>query len=385
MKLSKSLLYIAVAISVIGYLPLIYLNPTLYETLRFALYAIMLSLIACNFSLPQITHNRMLSNASIVVIIISILFLSFYAIGLNFTSSDLLQTIVPLCCVMIGYCGNYSKKSMTRIALFYIVLSVFVASISASTYSSIINAGYYSYLLEGKNQIGAIVAIATSLAIYILPQLDNKYLRIILVVGIIIGVFASYIIGCRSAFMALLILTIIIQFKRNHDKLFKYIFLSGIIIFFIYLICGDQIISLLNDFFIREKDVNDIDDVSSGRMERNRLAVDYILNNFFAGELIYQSNIPLIHNYLLLKFVRYGVFALPFVIYYLIFISHSFIKIKNSRSLSMEYVGFYIIIIPYIVSLLEPSAPFGPGSLYFFSYILYGFSLRQINLNKYNL
>lgn len=379
MKLSCRLLYLAVAISAICYIPFIYLSPTLYSALRLALYAIMLLLIAINVSLVKITNNRMLSSLSILVATILILFLSFYAIGLNFTGSDISQTIVPFCCVIIGYCGNFSKGSINQVTIFYVLLSVIIASLSASTYSSIRSVGDYSFLLEGKNQIGAIVAIASSLALYILPQQNSKYVKIALASSIVIGVITSYIIGCRSAFLAFLLSAIILQVKRNYNNILKYVVLSGILLFFIYILWGDQITSLLNDFFVGDKDVNDMDDVSSGRMDRNRLAIDYILNNFFIGELLYPSNIPLIHNYLLLKWVRYGICALPFLIYYLTFISHAFIQLKNSRFLSIEYIGFFIIIIPYIVSMLEPGAPFGPGSIYFFTYILYGFSLRQIN------
>lgn len=379
MRFTLILLYIAIAISTLSYIPNIYLNIPLYGILRMSLYTIMISEIALTFSFSKVINNGLLRNSIIIIAVLIILFLCFYAIGLNYRSSDITQSITPLSCIIIGYCGNFSNKDINRLTIFYIILSVIVAALSASTYSAIMDIGEYSYLLEGKNQIGAIVAVAISLAVYLIPLQTNKYYKVSLIASLFIGIFASYIIGCRSAFLSFILFTFFVFVKRNLNNLFKYTMIACIAIFVIYFFWEEQITSIFENFFVGDKNANDLDDISSGRMDRNIAAINYILDNFFSGELIYYSHIPLIHNYILLKWVRYGVFAIPFLCFYLMIIINAASKVINNKQLLHAQMGFYIIIIPYIISMLEPGAPFGPGSVYFFTYLIYGFSLNRIN------
>ena len=49
----------------------------------------------------------------------------------------------------------------------------------------------------------------------------------------------------------------------------------------------------------------------------------------------------------------------------------------REKRLQLEYIGFFIPIIPFFISLLEPSFPFGPGTVQVFVYVLFGHALQH--------
>lgn len=71
--------------------------------------------------------------------------------------------------------------------------------------------------------------------------------------------------------------------------------------------------------------------------------------------------------------------GIPFcytLFYIIIFILKN---IRRASVVNFEQIGVYLLIIPFIISLLEPSFPFGPGSVQVFTYILFGYSLNKIS------
>ncbi len=334
--------------------------------------------VISSISVTKIFKNRLLVFLNFTIIIISILFLIFYALNLNFRDADIVQVLIPFLCVLSFYCSHFLRKDINILTIYFIILSLIVGGISAGTYSSLRTYGEWSYLLEGKNQIGAILALSTSLSYFIIPYQKGR-IKYCMWFCFLLGVVLSYIIGCRSAFLATLILVAFFSYKRYRHRWGNLVLIALFLFPIIFVFLGDNILLIFSDFFIGDKNTASLDDISSGRMERNISAIKYIYANFFVGELQQQSNIPLIHNYLLLKFVRYGVFAFPFMFYYL---SYAFFAVKGFKRMkqgSFDCIGFCILIIPYVVSLLEPGAPFGPGTIYMFPYLLYGFSLKKIN------
>ena len=344
----------------------------------------MISFTFLALSLKDISKNREIKMLAIPIFISIIQFLIYYSFSLNYNEYDITLLIIPYTCVISSYSLNFTDKDMTRLLTFYICLALLIGAISARVYSTISYGSDDMYLIAGKNQIGAILSIALTSSFYLslIKEGIKKYLYAL---GAIIGISISSAIGCRSAFLAALLCIVYLFYKRttgtkNFYKVFAFTFVSTpFIIYFAH----DIIINFLNDFFIGERGAyQSVDDISSGRIDRNIAALSYIGSNLFHGEFIYKSGIPLIHNYILLRLVRYGLFALPLIVYYIQYIYIALKQTTKSDLLIISKIGFYIIIIPYVISMLEPQAPFGPGSVYIMVYILFGYSLNKVKFNK---
>ena len=66
-----------------------------------------------------------------------------------------------------------------------------------------------------------------------------------------------------------------------------------------------------------------------------------------------------------------------FILVYLIFFVKIIKEYFRDKELQFDKMGFFIPIIPFFISLLEPSFPFGPGTVQVFVYVLFGHALQQ--------
>jgi len=48
----------------------------------------------------------------------------------------------------------------------------------------------------------------------------------------------------------------------------------------------------------------------------------------------------------------------------------------------IQNIGFYVFMVPLIISLVEPTFPYSPGTGVIFSFVLLGFSICQIETKK---
>ena len=84
-----------------------------------------------------------------------------------------------------------------------------------------------------------------------------------------------------------------------------------------------------------------------------------------------------IHNYPLNRLFEFGlIFAFPVLLLYLYLLSRSIIQTIRSDNHNIYNIGFYLLIIPFIISMAEPTFPFGPGTATVFNYIIFGVALR---------
>ena len=154
----------------------------------------------------------------------------------------------------------------------------------------------------------------------------------------------------------------------------------GLFLAIIFLCSFNFLLSML----IGKHDVSDLNSLSTGRIERNMLGLAYISEHVWDGELIHESNIPWIHNYVILRLVRYGIWSFLFLFFYFyLFVCAVKNIMKAGKKVSIVNVGFFLLIVPYFVSLLEPSAPFGPGSNVFMLYIILGITMRAQYVSQY--
>lgn len=189
------------------------------------------------------------------------------------------------------------------------------------------------------------------------------------------------IMRSRTAMACALLIILYLMFIKYK---WKALYVVPFFIVIIFLSWGNQIVNIFNTSVIGNYDVTDLNSLTSGRTDRNEAAISFISNHLCFGLLDNEfidyryavSHFSIPHFYILWKLVRYGfVFALPFLIVYLwiIKVGYDFAKCNVKK----YQIPIACLIIAYITSLGEYCAPFGPGTSFVITYIVFGRALRE--------
>lgn len=376
-NIKRYLLYFVIILVAISYYPPLYSVEAIYSAIRLGLYAVVILLVILTFSFKSLLKNSLLKVGGTVILLILLEFLVFYAFDLRFEFSDVWQLIIVLLCISIGFnLKNVGVGRVNQLLQLYAAIGVSVGLISFNFYKDAISE-LNVYAIEGKNQLGLIISSASAVALYLgisLPKLSKQWVfRFFFLSGMTI----LLLMGARSAFAALLVFASIFLYKALTRKQRIW---CGIILIVILVCSFDFLFTML----IGNHDATDLNSISTGRLERNILGIAYISEHFWEGELYHASNIPWIHNYVILRLVKYGVWSFLFLFFYFyLFARIASNVLKVRRWVRLENVGFFLLIVPYFISLLEPSAPFGPGSNVFMLYIILGITMRAQYMSRY--
>jgi hypothetical protein len=145
------------------------------------------------------------------------------------------------------------------------------------------------------------------------------------------------------------------------------------VILLIYLLLPVSVKEYVTDSFL----LNSEYDITSGRMSRNEQAIHFLENNLLWGNINKTSRIDWIHNYPLLQLYDFGViggFPVLCLYFYILFIILKYLF--KSNIFDIRNIGFILPIVPFGISLAEPTYPFGPGTVNVFYFIAFGIALR---------
>lgn len=376
-QLKIVLLLVLITISSFSYIPNIYLNDSLYSMLHLVLLASMVGLTILTNNFFKLLNNKFLNRIVLYLVLFSFFILPLYALGYRVTFQDIIQIAIVCFSVWIGYELYLKERGITILLFIYACCASILGVSSLFTYLGSMSMAGNMYAIIGKNQIGAIVSIAAFVMFYTSQTSSIKKYRFIALLLFIFLIIILTVVRCRTALLAFLLVAIFSFVKINPTRKLALYSVFG---FLLFLIFSQQLFEIFQEAFLGDRGFSDMDDLSSNRLERNVQGLSYFANNPFIGEMKEYSGIAIIHNYLLNRFVLYGIWAFPLAMCYFIFLLKIFKKTFIPRSFSFYDVGFFALIIPFICSLLEPDAPFGPGTVQSFTYILFGYSLK----NTYN-
>lgn len=369
-KLAIRFLYLLLAMVFVSYLPTAYsANLNVYLSRGIMVVMAIVAIIS-------IFQSGFLKNYFFRALIIAIIFLvlefSFFSLfQYNFEMDDVRQLLIVFLCMVVGYFISVTEKQFTNLCLFYII-----STIALGGYAIIFYTGSFSFatdrtLISSKNQVGAMVAVGGALALYFNLIVSRR--KLLFLILSVLAFAVSAVLRDRSAFVALIFYTFIISFKKIPAYKVIIAMLVAVLIYIFFR-------SIIDSFFTNAligRGSWDIDDLSTGRAERNRMGIQYLYDHFWDGELLQRAYIPWIHNYLLLRLVRYGVWSMLFMIVYFKFVVKIIKETLQMKRLHLDSIGFFVPIIPFFISMLEPSFPFGPGTVQFFVYVLFGQSLQK--------
>ena len=118
-------------------------------------------------------------------------------------------------------------------------------------------------------------------------------------------------------------------------------------------------------------------DFTSGRLDTYRDAVAIFLNNPLMGNIRQMEQIAWVHNYPLLKLSSFGLlFSWPVLLLYC-YILWQVISRSFHYKESVSFANLFLLV-PFLISMAEPTFPFGPGTATVFNFILFGMADRAI-------
>ena len=370
-RIAKTLVITILVLSTLMFLPWIYLTPV-YYIMRYAIMAMTAAALVLTFSL-----TRSLSVRFVRLLILTIVSMALVYLFIPVRISDIAQLVVALITVILGINLEWKERDWADICYYYTVLMVAVTICNSLVYAGGLYVPEYYMFDEGKNQVGAMVAIGAAGCFYFGMKWREQ--RVSFWVISFLALLCLVLIRARSDCFALIACMLLITAKETDFRV-KWnvkavltiigIILIGVIIYTGFI--GDE----LHTFMYGGKNADNINDITSRRWNRNQQGMEILRHHHTVEELHNPMKIPFIHNYPLLRLVRYSVFSLPLLLFYIYFGISALIEVFKTRKSQVKQVGWIVCCIPLLISFAEPNFPYGPGLVQMMAFLLLGFSLR---------
>ncbi len=297
-------------------------------------------------------------------------------------SGEIRPLTICLIALAVGWRLDLDDIKLRNILLVFSISTLYIGFVQIYT-----NIGGFvienQILADNKNALGLMLASSITILTYIAFEKQSKKNWTILYWIAIVALFAVILtIRARTATLVAFFSVLLILYRKIHKSYFVLIVvLIPVLVFLAMLIFPSNITDYIISSFYSGYEGRDI---TSGRFYRNQMAIDYLSYHPFLGNLQHSSkDFGWIHNYPLLQLYNNGlIFAFPilglYVYLFVLIIKRVFIsKINNIRE-----IGFYAVLIPFVVSLSEPTFPFGPGTATVFNFIFFGIALKHMWMNK---
>ncbi|MBO7466810.1 MAG: hypothetical protein J6T94_03900 [Bacteroidaceae bacterium] len=298
--------------------------------------------------------------------------------------ADLRIFLIPFSFYLLGLTIDYSEKDLFHFALLFCMSALFVG------YSQVVtNIGAFvileQYMVSAKNSLSCIIATAIIIAfIYSIDRKTNKYLRYCFVAMAVASFVVLLTIRGRAGTLAVFIAAFIVIIKGIKTKKIKLknviliTFAALFLLLFLEMFLGRRIgiFQYIYDSFFTSRS----GDVSTGRISRNSEALEVLNNHFFTGRIVDNVEIEWVHNYVLRILSNLGAIVGAFMLVPYFYLLVLLFKLnKKNDTTDPKNMGGIVLIIPFVISLFEPTYPFSPGSTVFFSFFLLGYLCKSQN------
>lgn len=266
-----------------------------------------------------------------------------------------------------------------KLSIYMLPICLFAAYCSISSVLSglggFVVSEYYDDEIA-KNQVGiAFASIAIICAVFALES--KRIIRVTYAILSVICLYPVIFFACRTALISY---GVVVAFLLYRDYKWKGIIVAPLLLGIIVLLGGDSLNDILYSSIVGRKDVNDFDDLTSGRVTHATLSLEYFLRNplvgFYGSSDGFNHMPPNAHIYLLYRLTKWGIIgAIPFIALYWSLLK---VFIRSVKKQDLLIAG--LLCLAFIASFSEFAPPFGPGSSFIIMYILIGYYLRQETL-----
>ena len=285
------------------------------------------------------------------------------------------NVMIALMFILIGYNAKLKNNELLIILISYSVMILYCVYCQiVSNFGGFIIAD--TYMQYGKNTLGVMTSSSCVAMGVVAISLNKKYYCKICLWGIaLLLLFFTITIRARAAFIVTIFLILYILYRKFKDNSNLK---SLVVVVFISLILGGVFLGMLQnlwDYIFDSFTQNQSSDLTSGRMSRNLFAIEIIAESPLFGNLITNYTYEWIHNYALRQLSSYGILgSFPLMGLYVslvVFVVKNVIK----RKLTLLTLGYFVFMVPVIISWEEPTFPYAPGTGAILPFVLMGYSL----------
>lgn len=370
-KIAKILVLTILGLSTLMFLPWIYMTP-IYYIIRYLVMAMTAVAFVLTFSLTRFMSMRFVR---LLILTVVCMLLIFFIIPVR--PSDISQLVIAMITLSIGAGLEWDAREWANVSYGYTMLMIAVTICNCFYYAGGLYVPEHYMFDEGKNQVGAMVAIGATACFYFGMKFKEE--RIPFLSASLLALICLVLIRSRADCFALIICMLMIAIKES-DLHIKWNVKTVLAIVTILLICVIIYTGFINNelhtFMHGGKSGDGINDLTTRRWARNQKGMDIIMHHHSMEELKNPMKIPFIHNYPLLRLARYSLFSLPLLLFYIYFGVSTLIEIFKSRKTELKQVGWVVCCIPLLISFAEPNFPYGPGLVQMLAFLLLGYSLR---------
>ena len=303
--------------------------------------------------------------------------ITFATFGKRAMMGDVRSIAISLVAIMIGWQLDLDKKELWVLLIAFSGLILFAGLMQVFT-----NVGGFvilnQYETDNKNSLGVMLVSGAILLLFMgLNYTGKMFPKVIFIVGGVLTLIVLLTVRARAATLTAGIMGVYIFYERFKGKNFVLYLLGGIAALVILLLILPESAKdfVYNSFFQNYEDGGDI---TTGRAERNIAALNFLTYHTFLGNLNQNEDVGWIHNYPLNRTFEFGIiFVFPILLLYLYLLINTIIKTVKSDNRNTYNAGYYILLIPFIISMVEPTFPFGPGTATVINFLLFGVALRN--------
>lgn len=387
-KTKRFLLMFLICLTIFQQMPLI--KEIYYSQIRYLLY--FMFLIFAMFSAPKLSELR--KNRLVKFFIIAIIYSLFTFLISQITNVNndynVLELFVPMGLLLCSYNTRFDKNQINKLILLYSSLAALLGVLTILYYGN----GFVIteiYSIPGKNQIGPILGLAAILmGISFFENFFISHNRTwIINLSLFILLFSVIVIfRNRASIVAIILCFSIYLVKGLEFRLTLRNILASIVlvsILFILVINGlfGELIKTVWTSLTLNFSIYDLNSISAYRTDVYIEAFKFALEHPFFGEFGgAQFNFGIPHNYVLNKWVQFGVFgSMPFIALYF-YLCVLTAKVNRKKNPKVSNLVFWLMLFSIIVSLFEYTYPFGPGVSQIILWILVGQYLNNSYSNK---
>ena len=307
--------------------------------------------------------------------------ITFAAFGKRGMMGDVRSIAISLAAIMIGWQLDLDEKKFKGLLLAFSGLILFVGLMQVLT-----NVGGFvilnQYEADNKNSLGMMLVSGDIMLLFLgLNHVGKMFPKVLFFTGAVLVLVIMLTLRVRAATLTAGIMGVYIFYERFKGKNFVLYLLGGIaaLVILFLILPGSAKDFVYNSFFQNYEG----GDITAGRAERNAAAIDFLSYHIFLGNLNHNEDVGWIHNYPLNRTFEFGIiFVLPIMVLYLYLLINTIIKTVKSDNRNIYNAGYYILLIPFIISMVEPTFPFGPGTATVINFLLFGVALRNTSNEK---
>lgn len=228
------------------------------------------------------------------------------------------------------------------------------------------------YAYKGKNSASMIIFCALLIPLLTM-RLKQKWMYVFPIPAMLFMFYVVIILKSRATLLGVLFTIFYCIFKANNRKVVAISLVITITTVLVVLSNPELYEVVVDGIIFAGRDVDDINELSSGRFFQVGEAWSIFKQNMWFGDgNMYMDCMPLV------VLAQYGIIGASIFFSFLIVVGMKIFRFDRKNRVHLASFLLYSIFM--LNSLFEAQPPFGPGVKCFMLWMILGFSLAQINI-----